>query len=132
MKKRILVIDDEELLTKTFARLLEKKNYEVLVASRSEDALVMAEEEDFDLVLCDIRMPGKNGVETVSEIQSLIQKRGKSRVPIIFLTGYADEKVEREAQALNPAAYIYKPFDTPRLIEAIESSLQKAEGRSEF
>lgn len=126
MKKKILVIDDEELLTKTFARLLEKKNHEVLVASRYEDALVMTEEEDFDLVLCDIRMPGKNGVETVKEIQSILRKKGKSRVPVIFLTGFADKKVEETAKALNPVAYIFKPFDTAKLLEVVEASLQKA------
>lgn len=126
MKKKILVIDDEELLTKTFARLLEKKGYEVLVASRSEDALVMAEEEDFDLVLCDIRMPGKNGVETARAMQSLLKTKGRHDIPIIFMTGFADKKVEEEAKGLHPVSYIFKPFDTPQLLQVIESTLSKS------
>lgn len=123
MKKKILVIDDEEILTKTFARLLERENYEVLVASRPEDALVMAEEEDFDLILCDIRMPGKNGVETVREIRSLQEGRGKPPTPVVFLTGFADPTLEAQAQRLNPVAYIFKPFDTVKLLELIDSAL---------
>ena len=122
MSKKILVIDDEELLTRTFARLLEKKNYDVMVASRPEDALVMAEEETFDLILCDIRMPGRNGVETIREIQLLQSKENKSPVPVIFLTGFSDSKLEQEAKTLNPVAYIFKPFDTLKLLELIEAN----------
>ena len=125
MKKKILVIDDEELLTKTFARLLGKKNYEVHVASRFEEALAIIEEKDFDLILSDIRMPGKNGVETLLEIQSSLEQKGRKQVPVIFLTGFADKKIEEEALALKPVAYIFKPFDTPKLLEIIESVFAK-------
>ena len=125
MKKRILVIDDEELLTKTFARLLEKKNYEVSVASRSEEALIMANEKNIDLILCDIRMPGKNGVETISEIRASFKQKGRPDVPVIFLTGFADKKVEEEALALKPAAFLFKPFDTLKLLDIIETCLVK-------
>ena len=124
MKKRILVIDDEELLTKTFSRLLEKQNYEVMTASHPEDALVMVEEEDFDLILCDIRMPGKNGVETVHEIRGILEKKGRSQVPVIFLTGFADPKLQKEAQALYPVAYIFMPIDTMKLLSLIEATLE--------
>lgn len=124
MKKKVLVIDDEELLVKTFARLLERLKYDVLIATRPEDAIAMAEEESFDLVLCDIRMPGKNGVETIREMRTTAEKSGKKVAPVIFLTGFADKKLEQEAQTLNPAAYIYKPFDTTKLLEVIESSLK--------
>lgn len=121
--KRILVIDDEEILTKTFARLLEKKGYEVFVASRAEDAIAMAEEIDFDLILCDMRMPGQNGVETIHQINSTCSLEGEKTIPVIFLTGYADEKLEEEAQKLNPVAYILKPFDTFQLLDVIQSNL---------
>ena len=126
MKKRILVIDDEELLTKTFARLLEKRNFDVLVASHPDDALAMIEEEKFDLVLCDIRMPGKNGIETMLEIRSLLQEKGIAELPVIFLTGFADEESQRKATSLRPIAYISKPFDTLKLLGMIESTLAAA------
>jgi CheY-like chemotaxis protein len=115
-----MVIDDEELLTRTFARLLEKKGYEVLVATHSEDALAMAEEEDFDLILCDIRMPGRNGVETIREMRTRLKESGKPEVPTIFLTGFADDQLEEEARTLNPIAYIFKPFDAAQLLNTIE------------
>lgn len=123
MKRKIMVIDDEEILTRTFARLLQRKDYDVRTANRSEEALRMTQEEDFDLVLCDIRMPGKNGVETISEIQSLRRKNEKAPLPVIFLTGFADTRAEDEARTLNPVAYILKPFDTHKLLAVIESVL---------
>ena len=123
MSQKILVIDDEEILTKTFARLLEKKGYDVLVASRAEDAIAMAEEEDFSLVLCDVRMPGQNGIETAKQIRTLRQSQGKGDIPIIFLTGYADDKLEAEAQKLEPVGYVFKPFDAAHLLDLIHSNL---------
>ena len=124
MRKRILVIDDEELLVKTFARLLERVRYDVSVASRPDDAIAMAQREDFDLVLCDIRMPGKNGVQTVQEMRIVQKSQGKREAPVIFLTGFADPKLEKEAQVLKPVAYLYKPFDTIKLLEIIDSTLE--------
>ena len=123
MKKKILVVDDEEILTMTFAKLLEKAGYDVLVASKGEDAIVMAEEDSFDLILCDIRMPGKNGVKTVQEIQAARGRTSSKEIPVIFVTGYADEDVEKNAQSLNPVAYLYKPFDAFKLLELIKKAV---------
>ena len=122
MKKRILVVDDEEILTVTFVKLLETAGYGVLVASRGEDAVVMVEEDDFDLIICDIRMPGQDGVKTIQQIRNL---RGKKEIPVIFVTGYADEVLEKEANRLNPVAYIYKPFDAFKLLDLIKKAVSK-------
>jgi len=124
VRRKILVIDDEELLVKTFARLLTKINYDVSVAVRPTDAIQMAQNEDFDLVLCDIRMPEKNGVQTIQEIRSCQKTKGKKESPVIFLTGFADPRLESEAQTLRPVAYLYKPFDTSKLLDAIELALK--------
>lgn len=122
MQKKILVIDDEEILTATFVKLLETAGYGVLVASRGEDAVVMAEEDDFDLIICDIRMPGQDGVKTIQQIRNL---RGEKKIPVIFITGYADEILEKEANRLDPVAYIYKPFDAFKLLDIIKKAVSK-------
>jgi DNA-binding response OmpR family regulator len=123
-KHRILIIDDEELLTKTFSRLLEKTGYEVLVAKNGQDALVMAENEDFHLVICDIRMPGLGGVETIRAMRNLSNGITSANVPVIFITGFADEKTETEANGLKPAAYLYKPFDNKELLTIVNRCLK--------
>ena len=123
MSKRILLIDDEELITRTLANALEKNGYEVLVAKSGNDALAMAEEEKFDLILSDIRMPGLNGVETVKRIFEVLRKRGLGKIPSIFVTGYADPAIEAQAKALNPKAYIYKPFDYQEFLGTVKKAL---------
>ena len=124
MAKRILVIDDEELIIKTLINLLELNRYEVLVAKNGRDGIAIIEEEDFDLIITDIRMPGMNGVETARSIYNLLEEQGRKRIPVIFLTGYADKDIEEKARALSPAAFIYKPFDMPVLLGKIKQVLK--------
>ena len=123
MKKQILVIDDEELITKSLVLALEKSGYEVLVAKRCDEATAMAEAVDFDLIISDIRMPGINGIETVTRILNVMAKRNVQKIPTIFMTGYADPKSEEEANALNPKAYILKPFDLMLFLEEVKKAL---------
>lgn len=123
MAKKILIIDDEELITRTLANALEKQGYEVLVARSGNDAIVMAEEEDFDLIISDIRMPGLNGAETVKRIFETIKNKGQDKTPAIFVTGYVDQAIEKQARELNPHAYIYKPFDYADFLQKVHKAL---------
>lgn len=124
MKKKILVLDDEELLTKTFAILLERKGYDVFVCAHGDDALVMIEEEDFDLIISDIRMPGRDGVDVVKSIYLYLSETSRNKPPVIFVTGYADLAVEEKAKDLKPFAYLSKPFDVIDLLTRVESALK--------
>ncbi len=123
MSKRILVIDDEELLIKTMNKFLEKQGYQVYTAKNGSDAQALVEEENFDLVICDIRMPGQNGVETVKSIKSIMQSNKQRDIPVIFVTGFADESIKDEAQKLKPLSYLMKPFDTQELIAVIKKGI---------
>ncbi len=120
--KKILVIDDEELLIKSLSRLLEKQGYEVYTVRNGSDAVAIMDEDDFDLVISDIRMPGLSGVETVRQIQENMSKKQK-KIPTIFVTGFADDNIEREARKLNPIAYIMKPFDIRELLKTVMDCL---------
>lgn len=124
MAKRILVVDDEELIIKSLRKLLEKEGFGVFVAKNGRDAVVMVEEEDFDLLIADIRMPGINGVETVQYIYEELQKKNLPTIPTIFITGYADEEMRKKAKTLKPIAYIYKPFDISELIDRVKEVLR--------
>ena len=115
MKKTILIIDDEDILTRTFTKLLERQGYEVYTAKKGQDALCMAEAQNFDLIISDIRMPGLNGVETVRQIRAL-----KPGVPVIFMSGFADAQLEAEAQDLEPMAFLCKPFDSIELLNLLK------------
>lgn len=123
MGKKILVIDDEELITKSLVLALEKSGYEVLVAKRCDDALAMAEAIDFDLIISDIRMPGIDGIETVRRILDLMITRKIKQAPRIFMTGYADPSAEESAETLKPNAYILKPFDLLEFLAQVKKAL---------
>ena len=117
MKKHFLVIDDEEIIIKSLVKLLEKNGYVVFTAKNGQDALVITENEEFDLIIADIRMPGMNGVETIEAIYNT------KKIPVIFITGHANDEIRQRAKALSPLAYIYKPFDIPELVNKIKEAL---------
>jgi len=124
MAKSILVIDDEELIVKSLKKLLEKNDYLVFVAKNGQDALAMVEIEKFDLIVADIRMPGINGVETIQTVYENLQQSNLKKIPVIFITGYADKEIEEKAKTLGAIAYIYKPFDIPELVNKIREVLK--------
>lgn len=124
MAKRILVIDDEELIIRSLTKLLEKNGFEVFVVKRGQDAIAIVEEENFHLIISDIRMPGMNGIETVKNIFNVFGQRNFPKPPVIFITGYADKESEQEANNLGPVAYIYKPFDISTLVTKVKEVLR--------
>lgn len=124
MANKILVIDDEELIIRSLRKLLEKDGFIVFVAKNGQDAVVMNEEEKFDLIIADIRMPGLNGVETVQSIYEVLGNQKLKKTPVIFITGYADEGMEEKAEKLKPIAYIYKPFDIKELVDKVKEVLR--------
>jgi response regulator RpfG family c-di-GMP phosphodiesterase len=65
-----------------------------------------------------------NGVQTIQSINKLIEKNKRKKEPVIFITGYADENIERDAKALKPVAYIYKPFEVSYLLNKIKGALR--------
>ena len=121
MNRRILLIDDDPLVLRSFTKLLKSVGYDVMPSSSYDQAMTMIQEQQFDLVLSDIRMPGTNGVETVSEIQSRLVKAGKKDLPIIFITGYAEFGSKLHANFLGEV--LHKPVDNNRLHTAIRDYL---------
>lgn len=119
--KRILVLDDDPLILKSFNRLLISEGYEVILASNYEEAMIAFKEKEFDLVLSDIRMPGKNGVEIVMEIQECLISAGKKDLPIIFITGFAEFGDQLKADFLGEV--LYKPVDNDKLLTTIREYL---------
>lgn len=123
MEKRILVIDDEAMITKTLQKLLKKEGYETTIVSSGNGALDEIKESDFDLIIIDVRMPLMDGIETIKAIREYLSVQGKDPVPEIVITGYADEQKYKCAVDLKVNAYIYKPFDTADFLDTIKKTL---------
>jgi len=123
MGKKILIVEDETLITKSLQRLLKSHGYDVEIANSGHQALEKVRMSDFDLIVSDIRMPQMDGIETIKEIRKYLSENNKPVVPEILITGYADEQRYKEALELKVSGYIYKPFDTQDFLDAIKENL---------
>ena len=123
MSKNILVIDDDHLVVKSLARLLEREGYSVSGAESGQEALNLIENADFDLIISDVRMPEMNGIETTCNIKDILKEKNKEAIPVIFITGYTSETNYNRAQKLGPTDYIYKPFDKEKFLQSVRSAL---------
>lgn len=120
MGKNILIVDDEELITKSLVKFLGREGYGVTIANTGEEALRVIDGADFDLIISDVRMPGMDGVETIVRIRARLKELGKIPVPEILITGYADKSKYDTAMRLKVAEYVYKPFDTKEFLRTVK------------
>lgn len=119
MKIKILLVDDEKIVLKSLAKVLEKEGYEVKTASSAKEALFLVKSQDFSLLISDLRLPDKNGIELVREIRAYCSKKGKTKLNEILISGYADIDYYQQASDLNIKSYLHKPFDNKDLIQAV-------------
>ena len=123
MKKKILLIDDEELVIKSLLRLLSVEGYEVVVAKSGVEATEKVKQADFDLIISDVRMPGLDGIETIEQIRGYLKKLNKKTIPEILITGYADIDKYEKAMDLKVVDYLYKPFDIGDLLSLVKKNI---------
>lgn len=112
--KKILVVDDEPLNCEMLQELLQDEGYQVAVAFSGDEALEATEMEMPDLVLLDIRMPGKGGLDTLRELKAL-----HPDLAAIVLTGLHDRALAEQAKAEGAAGFITKPIQPDRLLGLI-------------
>ena len=103
--QRILVVDDEPINTRLLKFLLSDEGYEVMTAASADEALDVLNNDDFDLLLLDIMMPGMDGLELCRQIRS------RSQTPIIFVTSRGEVKDKVIGLRAGGDDYISKPFD---------------------
>ena len=123
--KRILVVDDDHDVLQVVKRRLETFHYEVLKASNGQDGLRIAEEQQPDLILLDIMMPGMKGRDVCLKLKA---NSSTAHIPVIFLTalGLADHiKAGMDAGAED---YVVKPYAPEQLRERIMVCLARHDG----
>jgi len=118
-KPKILICDDELGIRESLKLILEK-DYDVSEVMNGQQCLECIKNNDFDLILMDIKMPKASGLEILKRIKSVNPK-----LKIIMVTGY--KSVETAAEAIQAGAcdYIVKPFSSKDVLEAIEALLKK-------
>lgn len=116
--KRILIVEDEEALCLLYKEELAQEGYEVSTAADAEGALVLLNRESFDLIITDIRMPGRDGLELITEIMGL-----RKDIPIIINTAYQSYKQDFMTWAAD--AYVVKSSSLVELKAKIRDLLNK-------
>lgn len=123
-KGRLLVADDEETFLISTAELFRHQGYEVDAVADADQALEKIEEDGYDVLIADIRMPGNGDLRLVEEIN----KRGVD-LPIILITGYPSVKTAVRSVNLAVIAYLTKPVEFDELNEAVERAVRTQAAR---
>jgi len=123
-KKTILSIDDDESISHTIKILLEANGYTVIASTDPREGLDIAKNEEIDLLLLDIELPGIKGTEILRITKNLAYL--KKPFPIIYLSGNPKSTVNLEGSD----GFIQKPFDNKVLLKAVEQYLKKGKKKS--
>ena len=117
---RILVVEDEAKVARALQEGLERQQYEVVVARTGEEGFYVVSAEEFDLVILDLMLPGRDGLQVLSTLR----KRGLV-TPVLILT--ARDAIEDRVQGLDKGAddYLVKPFAFPELLARIRALLRR-------
>jgi len=119
MKAKILIVDDEKILTTVLKNLLTREGYEVAIAENGETALRFLKNEPLDVVLLDLRLPDANGLDLLPKIRELAPEAG-----VIIITAYAEIRSAVSAIKEGAFDYLAKPFEDEELLLTIERFLQ--------
>ncbi|MFQ6136112.1 MAG: PleD family two-component system response regulator [Candidatus Hydrothermarchaeales archaeon] len=124
--KKIMVVDDEEVMRSLMEKMLKGKGYEVVEASSGEECLEKLEEEKPDLILLDIMMPGMNGWE----IGKIIKEDEKTTHILVamFTVRTSDDSKEKSFRYSRADAHIDKPFDIEGLLGTIKGLMKDRRG----
>lgn len=117
LSRKVLVVDDDPVVGRSFDRVLSEDGYEVSTARDGAEALARIGGEDYDVVFTDIKMPGMDGIEVAKRIRA-----ARPWVPVVIITGYGTPENRASAEAAGVAGFVDKPLSP----EAIERSTRAA------
>jgi DNA-binding response OmpR family regulator len=118
----ILLVEDEKKIAETLKKGLEEQNYQVEIAGDGDTGRLLFDNQNYDLILLDINLPGMNGYELLQHIRGVNQQ-----VPILMLTALSS--TEDKIEGFNSGAddYIVKPFDFAELVVRIRALIKRAQ-----
>ena len=120
--KPILIIDDEPIVREAIRDWLKDTGYQVATAESDEEAFELIKEQDFSVMVLDIRWPGKTGLIPLKEMKAV-----KPRVKFIVMTAYPSPEVAVEAMKLGAVDYLVKPITPDDLERVVRETLLKSE-----
>jgi len=119
MAEKIMVVDDEKEIRELLSIYLAEDGYDVISAASGEEAIDLAQNEEPQVILMDVKMPGIDGVETCRRLKGA--ERTKS-IPVIMVTAYQDRDVEAYLEGADD--FVNKPFDRTEITFRVRSMLR--------
>ncbi len=116
MGKKILIVDDSESIREVVSFTLENAGHEVQKAVDGDNALEFLDGTTYDLIITDLHMPNKNGIELIREVR---KNEAYKFIPILFLTTESQTAKKKEAKEAGATGWIVKPFVPEKLLAAI-------------
>ena len=120
MSTKVLLVDDEEQFVDVLAQRLQARGFQVNTAFNGDDAIAFVDDHDVDVVILDVLMPGRDGIDTLREI-----KRMRPITEVIMLTGHATVETAIQGMKLGAYDYLMKPTDTAELVEKMTKARQR-------
>ena len=124
--ERILIVDDEAPMRRTIARMLASADYETTGAASVQEAREAMAKDNFDLVVCDLRMPGEDGLMLVEEIQA-----AEGETAVLLATAVDSPQVAHTATVFGANGYLVKPFTLNELLINVDHALHESNRREE-
>ena len=124
---RILIVDDDENIRKVLTTILEEEGYKVESVDTARKAIERVKRKFYNLALIDIRLPDMEGIELLTKMRNTTPKMRK-----IIITGYPTLQNAVEAVNRGADAYIMKPFEMEKVLEAIREQLRKQEDEKKY
>jgi two-component system alkaline phosphatase synthesis response regulator PhoP len=124
MKKRILVIEDDPAIRQGILDAVEFEGYATLWSGRGDEGLEKAVQADSDLVLLDLVLPGKDGMEVLKALREV-----RPKLPVIILTARGEESDRVKGLKLGADDYVVKPFGVKELLARVEAVLRRTAER---
>ena len=122
----VLIVDDEAEIRESLQTLLEMEGFEVDTAATGEDGLSQMANRPFDLVLLDLTLPGRNGMEILSDIRS-----HDSHLPVIMITAYGTVENAVRAMQAGAANFVQKPWDNEKLLADVRAAVARHRAEEE-
>lgn len=117
---KVLIVDDEPEVTELIKRSLERRGFEVMVASTGQEALTLYPKENPQVVLLDLGLPDINGRDVLKEI-----KAKAPQIKVMIMSGYTDSKTKQELISMGADSFLDKPIIPAKIADAIKETLEK-------
>jgi DNA-binding response OmpR family regulator len=117
----ILICEDNQLALKAMSVVLERGGYHTVTVSDGNSAIDMLRDNDYALVIVDIHLPYHSGLELIRYLRNELKKK----TPVLIVSAFSDQQMQRQANEMKVSGYITKPFDPEDLINKVRSAIKQ-------